>query len=80
MNKNLLLYGALGFLVVRYLMKKRQNAALIDSTQLPDTPDYIRVSRRRDEPRDGFMVEADENRDKNNPNNGSSNGNQRKQF
>jgi hypothetical protein len=53
MNKNLLLYGALGFLVVRYLMKKRQNVAPIDSKRLPDIPDYIRVSRRRDEPRDG---------------------------
>jgi hypothetical protein len=27
MNKNFLLYGALGFLVVRYLIKQRQNAA-----------------------------------------------------
>ena len=26
MNKNLLLYGALGFLVVRYFIKQRQNA------------------------------------------------------
>jgi hypothetical protein len=32
MNKNLLLYGALGFLVVRYLIKQRQNAASNSNT------------------------------------------------
>ena len=37
MNKNFLLYGALGFLVVRYLMKQRQNAAPIVSIPLPIT-------------------------------------------
>jgi len=47
MNKNLLLYGVLGFLVVRYLMKKRQNAAPIDSKQLPDIPDYDVVRKPR---------------------------------
>ena len=37
MNKNLLLYGALGFLVVRYLIKQRQNAAgnVITTIDLP---------------------------------------------
>jgi len=35
MNKNLLLYGALGFLVVRYLMKQRQTAAVAPIVSLP---------------------------------------------
>jgi hypothetical protein len=35
MNKNLLLYGALGFLVVRYLMKQRQTAAAAPIVSLP---------------------------------------------
>ena len=32
MNKNLFLYGALGFLVVRYLIKQRQNATADTNT------------------------------------------------
>ena len=39
MNKNLFLYGALGFLVVRYLIKQRQtatnNANTITTVDLP---------------------------------------------
>ena len=35
MNKNLLLYGALGFLVVRYLIKQRQTAAAAPIVSLP---------------------------------------------
>ena len=80
MNKNFLLYGALGFLVVRYLMKKRQNAAPIDSKRLPDIPVYDRVSRRPNESGDGFMVEADPNPYENNNNNGGPGGDRRKQF
>jgi hypothetical protein len=93
MNKNFLLYGALGFLVVRYFMKKRQNAAPIVSIPLPPvspepqiiepqpvTPPYRPVTRRPDEPRDGFEVSPFTYPYENNPNSGSPSGDRRKQL
>lgn len=45
MNKNLLLYGALGFLVVRYLIKQRQNATANTNTVTTiDLPPLQRTS------------------------------------
>ena len=41
MNKNLLIYGALGFLVVRYFLKQRQTAAAAPIVSLP-LPDQSR--------------------------------------
>ena len=35
MNKNFLLYGALGFLAVRYIIKQRQKSAPIVSIPIP---------------------------------------------
>jgi hypothetical protein len=45
MNKNLFLYGALGFLVVRYLIKQRQNAtANTNTVNTIDLPPLQRTS------------------------------------
>jgi hypothetical protein len=45
MNKNLLLYGALGFLVVRYLIKQRQNAtANANTVTTIDLPPLTRTT------------------------------------
>ena len=45
MNKNLLLYGALGFLVVRYFIKQRQNAtANANTITTIDLPPMTRTS------------------------------------
>jgi hypothetical protein len=45
MNKNLFLYGALGFLVVRYLIKQRQTATNNPKTLTTvDLPPLTRTS------------------------------------
>jgi len=45
MNKNLFLYGALGFLVVRYLIKQRQTATANTNTiTTVDLPPATRTS------------------------------------
>lgn len=78
MNKNFLLYGALGFLVVRYFMKKRQNAAPIVSIPLPPVSPEPQITEPQ--PVTPPEVSPFTYPYENNPNNGGPGGDRRKQL
>jgi len=82
MNTKLLLYGALGFLLVRYALKQRQtaNGKGETLTTVDLLPENFNVSRRPNEPSNGFQVSRSTYPYQNNANNCGLDCDRRKQL